>query len=346
MTSRFARADAVQILTPAPGRVEPPCPYAHPGGCGGCDWQHASLPTQRELKAAVVAQQLRRIASIEWPVTVEALPGDRPGDLEPGLGWRTRVTFAVRPDGLAGLRAHRSHHVVPIDDCLIAHPRIRDLGVTRRRWPRARSVEAATGTGGPERAVIVTGGQAARGPGRDSGRSGARAGAGPDDRVPRPPVPDPAGRRADLAGQRGRVLAGASRRWRTPWSRRSWRRCSRSRATPRWTCTAGLGCSPGCWPRPSARTARWPGWRPTAPRSATPVATCGRHPGPPSTRATPARCWPAASPICLRRGSRSWTRPAPGSARDVIDYLNRPAPAPGRPAAHRLRLLRPGHPGP
>jgi tRNA/tmRNA/rRNA uracil-C5-methylase (TrmA/RlmC/RlmD family) len=157
VTSRFARADAVQILAAAPGRVEPPCPYAHPGGCGGCDWQHASLPAQRALKAAVVEQQLLRIAHIERVVTVEALPGDRPGDPDPGLGWRTRVTFAVRPDGLAGLRAHRSHHVVEIDDCLIAHPRIRDLNVTRRRWPRARSVEAVTGTGGPERAVIVTG---------------------------------------------------------------------------------------------------------------------------------------------------------------------------------------------
>jgi tRNA/tmRNA/rRNA uracil-C5-methylase (TrmA/RlmC/RlmD family) len=159
VTSRFARADAVKILSPAPGRVEPPCPYAHPGGCGGCDWQHASLPTQRSLKASVVAQQLRRIASIEWPVTVEALPADLPSEPEPGLGWRTRVTFAVRRDGLAGLRAHRSHDVVAIEDCLIAHPRIRDLGVTRRRWPRVRSVEAATGTGGPERAVIVTGGR-------------------------------------------------------------------------------------------------------------------------------------------------------------------------------------------
>jgi len=161
VTARFARADAIQILTPAAGRVEPPCPYAHPGGCGGCDWQHASLPTQRELKAAVVAQQLRRISGIERAVTVEALPGDHPGDPGPGLGWRTRVTFAVRPDGQAGLRAHRSHDVVEIDDCLIAHPRIRDLGVTRRRWPRARSVEAVTGTGGPERAVIVTGGRPA-----------------------------------------------------------------------------------------------------------------------------------------------------------------------------------------
>jgi tRNA/tmRNA/rRNA uracil-C5-methylase (TrmA/RlmC/RlmD family) len=157
VTSRFARADAVQVLDPAAGRVEPPCPYAHPGGCGGCDWQHASLPTQRELKAAVVMQQLRRISGIERAVTVEALPGDRPGDTDPGLGWRTRVTFAVRRDGVAGLRGHRSHQVVPVDDCLIAHPRIRDLGITRRPWPRARSVEAVTGTGGADRAVIVTG---------------------------------------------------------------------------------------------------------------------------------------------------------------------------------------------
>ncbi|HEY0716066.1 MAG TPA: class I SAM-dependent RNA methyltransferase [Streptosporangiaceae bacterium] len=165
VTARFARADAIQILAPAAGRVEPPCPYAHPGGCGGCDWQHASLPAQRELKAVVVRQQLRRIAGIEWPVTVEPLPGDAPDDTPdgpgpgPGLGWRTRVTFAVRPDGVAGLRGHRSHQVAEIGDCLIAHPRIRDLGVPRRRWPRARSVTAATGTGGPERAVIVTGGR-------------------------------------------------------------------------------------------------------------------------------------------------------------------------------------------
>src|ERR1700760_4648134 len=109
VTSKFARADAVEILVPAAGRVTPPCPYAHPGGCGGCDWQHAALPAQRELKEGVARPQLRRIADIEFPVVVESLPGDAPGDPDPGLGWRTRVVFAVRPDGVAGLRAHRSH---------------------------------------------------------------------------------------------------------------------------------------------------------------------------------------------------------------------------------------------
>ena len=41
----------------------------------------------------------------------------------PGLGWRTRVQFAVREDGVAGLRAHRSHRVIDVGECLIAHRR-------------------------------------------------------------------------------------------------------------------------------------------------------------------------------------------------------------------------------
>ena len=154
VTSRLARAEAVEILTPSPDRVEPPCPHAGPGACGGCDWQHATLPAQRSLKAAVVRQQLRRLAGIDCEVTVEALPGDEePGT---GLGWRTRVQFAVRPDGVAGLRAHRSHQVIDVGECLIAHPAITDLGLPARRWPATASVEALVATGSGERAVIVT----------------------------------------------------------------------------------------------------------------------------------------------------------------------------------------------
>ena len=87
------------------------------------------------------------------------MPGSGgPGDGKPGagLGWRTRVQYAVRPDGVAGLRAHRSHEVVPIDQCLIAHPAINDLGLTARRWPGTASVEALVAAGSGERAVIVT----------------------------------------------------------------------------------------------------------------------------------------------------------------------------------------------
>ena len=67
---------------------------------------------------------------------VEPLPGD-----EDGLGWRTRVKFAVGRDGTAGLRRHRSHEIVPIGDCLIAHPLVDargDPGVAGRGPGRGR----------------------------------------------------------------------------------------------------------------------------------------------------------------------------------------------------------------
>jgi tRNA/tmRNA/rRNA uracil-C5-methylase (TrmA/RlmC/RlmD family) len=146
VTSKFARADAVRVLEASPDRVTAPCPSAHPGGCGGCDWQHASLPAQRALKAAVVEQQLRRLAGLDNAVTVEPLAGDGPGDgRTPGLGWRTRVQFAVDQGGVAGLRAHRSHRVVDVGDCLIAHRDIRALGVTDSDWSGATGVETAVG---------------------------------------------------------------------------------------------------------------------------------------------------------------------------------------------------------
>jgi tRNA/tmRNA/rRNA uracil-C5-methylase (TrmA/RlmC/RlmD family) len=156
VTSRLARAEAVEILAASPDRVTPPCPHAHPGGCGGCDWQHAAWPAQRSFKAAVIRQQLRRMAGIDREVTVEALPGE-----PDGLGWRTRVQFAVREDGVAGLRAHRSHRVIDVGECLIAHPAISDLALTARRWPGETSIEALVAAGSGERAVIVSPGRSA-----------------------------------------------------------------------------------------------------------------------------------------------------------------------------------------
>ncbi|HEU5036870.1 MAG TPA: TRAM domain-containing protein [Nocardioides sp.] len=110
---RFWRGDAVEVLEASGDRVEPPCPYAGPGNCGGCDFQHIALPRQRELKAAVVREQLGRLADTDVHAPVEPVAGD-----EEGLRWRTRIQWAVGPRG-RGLRKYRSNEVVPIDDCLI-----------------------------------------------------------------------------------------------------------------------------------------------------------------------------------------------------------------------------------
>ena len=111
---RFWRGDAVEVLEASGDRVEPPCPYAGPGRCGGCDFQHVALPRQRELKAAVVREQLGRLAAADVPVQVERVSGD-----EDGLRWRTRIQWATGPRGGRGLKKYRSNDVVPVDDCLI-----------------------------------------------------------------------------------------------------------------------------------------------------------------------------------------------------------------------------------
>lgn len=114
---RFWRGDAVEVLTPSPDRVPAPCPYAGPGRCGGCDFQHVSLPRQRALKTDVVREQLERLAGLTWDGVVEPVPGD-----DDGLGWRTRQRYVPLPDGRHGMRKHRSHDVVEVDTCLIEAP--------------------------------------------------------------------------------------------------------------------------------------------------------------------------------------------------------------------------------
>jgi tRNA/tmRNA/rRNA uracil-C5-methylase (TrmA/RlmC/RlmD family) len=120
---RFWRGDAVEVLAASPDRVPAPCPYAGPGLCGGCDFQHVTLERQRELKATVVREQLARLAKLDVPVVVEPVEGD-----ENGLRWRTRVQFAETARGERGMRAHRSHRVIPVDDCRIARTDARVVG--------------------------------------------------------------------------------------------------------------------------------------------------------------------------------------------------------------------------
>jgi tRNA/tmRNA/rRNA uracil-C5-methylase (TrmA/RlmC/RlmD family) len=113
-TSNFYRGDAVEILESSPDRVTPPCPYAHPGGCGGCDLQHASTSAQLSWKASLVREHLKRIAGLEMDVEVAPPPGEVQGS-------RTRLRCAVNEDGRLSLRAARSHQLVPIDSCWISN---------------------------------------------------------------------------------------------------------------------------------------------------------------------------------------------------------------------------------
>ncbi len=166
----YLRADATEVLVASSARVAPPCPWAGPNRCGGCDLQHATPAYQRELKAAVVREQLTRLGGLtaeevaDLGVRVSALP-DVSGQPE-GLGWRTRVQYTVDSSGRAGLLKHRSHEVVPVDRCLIAHPSVQASTVLDTPWPDLDGVEVVAsatgevtvlGTRGREGPMLVSG---------------------------------------------------------------------------------------------------------------------------------------------------------------------------------------------
>ena len=154
---RYLRADAVDVVVASSDRVEAPCAHARPGGCGGCDWQHASRDAQLAIKGEILREQLHRLGGIDEvggvplvdAVGVEAVAGDADG-----LGWRTRVRYAVTNDGRPGFRRHRSHGVEAVDRCPLVTDAVDAVGVTRLTWPGADEVEVVASSGG-DRAVLV-----------------------------------------------------------------------------------------------------------------------------------------------------------------------------------------------
>ena len=74
--SKYYEADAVEILTPSPFRVEPEC--EHFGVCGGCKWQNMSYEKQLEFKQDEVVNNIKRIGGIEDFENLPILGGDEP----------------------------------------------------------------------------------------------------------------------------------------------------------------------------------------------------------------------------------------------------------------------------
>ncbi|GEL93770.1 class I SAM-dependent RNA methyltransferase [Cellulomonas composti] len=152
--AKFWRADAVEVLEASPDRVPSAWPAAGPGGVGGGELAHVALPAQRAWKAAVLREQLQRLARLDVPVEVLAAPGD---DERGGLEWRTRIELVADGSGRAGMRRHRSHDVVALDEMPLAVPAIAELDLFGRTFPAGVRIEVVAPAGGDQPIVLVEG---------------------------------------------------------------------------------------------------------------------------------------------------------------------------------------------
>ncbi|WP_425956965.1 class I SAM-dependent RNA methyltransferase [Xylanimonas sp. McL0601] len=156
---KFWRADAVEVLDGAsPDRVPSAWPQSGPGGVGGGELAHVSLDGQRRWKAAVLVEQLQRLAGLERDVVVEAAPGD---DERGGLRYRTRVDLVADAEGRAGMRKFRSHDVVALDEMPLGTPEVAALAaaedVFTRRWAPGAQLELVAPADGSEAVLLVDG---------------------------------------------------------------------------------------------------------------------------------------------------------------------------------------------
>jgi len=121
------------LLRPSPWRVDPPCPYF--GQCGGCHWQHIDPALQVEFKKEILQDTLTRLGGLERVPPIAVTPSPQP------YHYRLRVQLKVQGEAI-GYYEERSHRLVAIEHCAIAHPLVnRILTALRQSLPLFRSLE-------------------------------------------------------------------------------------------------------------------------------------------------------------------------------------------------------------
>jgi len=118
---RYARGEIIEIITPAPDRIQPRCPHFQV--CGGCHYQHIPYQVQLEIKERVLADQLRRVGKIDSPPVKTIQPSPSPWN------YRNHMQFHVAEDGQLGFLKHRSNELVPIRECHLPEESLNNI------WP-------------------------------------------------------------------------------------------------------------------------------------------------------------------------------------------------------------------
>jgi 23S rRNA (uracil1939-C5)-methyltransferase len=117
-TRIYTEAVVKKVKIEGEGRRQAPCRYYMQ--CGGCQLQHIEYNRQLEAKTNILLEAFERIGKIKLSSVSKVLPSKEE------FGYRTRVQFKVK-DGKLGFFAWKSKDLVPVEECLLAHPRINQL---------------------------------------------------------------------------------------------------------------------------------------------------------------------------------------------------------------------------
>ncbi|RRD61157.1 class I SAM-dependent RNA methyltransferase [Leucobacter sp. OH1287] len=157
----FARATAVSVVEASPKRqdhiwAEASINRQPEMRVGGAEFGHIELSHQRELKAQVLADAMRRQAKLNSEIATAAVIEALPGDDDAGLGWRTRVRLHVDPEtGRVGPYAARSHRVIPVKSLPLAVPELAPLAPLNDLLPDAQHVDLVAPSGDDPRLLIT-----------------------------------------------------------------------------------------------------------------------------------------------------------------------------------------------
>ncbi len=117
-TRIYTEAVVKKVKIEGEGRRRAPCRYYMQ--CGGCQLQHIDYDRQLTAKADILLETFEQIEKIK----LSSVSGILASKEE--FGYRTRVQFKVK-DGQIGFFAWKSKDLVPVEECLLAHPRINQL---------------------------------------------------------------------------------------------------------------------------------------------------------------------------------------------------------------------------
>ncbi len=117
---RYNEAKVVEVITPAPERVDPPC--AHYGVCGGCSMQHIEIQAQIRFKQDALLNQLKHIGKVEPQEILPPMMGHP-------WGYRRKARLGVRyvikkEKLLVGFREKFSNYLADIQECKVLHPSV------------------------------------------------------------------------------------------------------------------------------------------------------------------------------------------------------------------------------